>query len=130
MFQPFSRSLPTRNIRSAFSLNSRSVPAFASAEPSAEADFGAASPAGLPPLDGERTLSGIYAMFDPEEAQRGLGIFTMLKEIEFAISNGKEFYYQGYAYEGESFYDYKKRFRGTECFDWRGGWEGFSLDGN
>ena len=28
MFQPFSRSLPTRNARSAFSLNSRSVPAF------------------------------------------------------------------------------------------------------
>ena len=29
MFQPLSRSLPTRNMRSAFSLNSRSVPAFA-----------------------------------------------------------------------------------------------------
>jgi arginyl-tRNA--protein-N-Asp/Glu arginylyltransferase len=47
----------------------------------------------------------------------------MLKEIEFAISNGKEFYYQGYAYEGESFYDYKKRFRVTESFDWKGNWE-------
>ena len=46
----------------------------------------------------------------------------MLKEIEFAIENGKEFYYQGYAYEGESFYDYKKRFRGTEFFGWDGNW--------
>jgi len=71
---------------------------------------------------GARTLSGIYAMFDPAEAQRGLGIFTMLKEIECAIASGREFYYQGYAYEGESFYDYKKRFSGLEVYDWQGNW--------
>jgi arginyl-tRNA--protein-N-Asp/Glu arginylyltransferase len=46
----------------------------------------------------------------------------MLKEIEYAIGNGKELYYQGYAYEGESFYDYKKRFRGTEIFDRKHSW--------
>ena len=71
---------------------------------------------------GERATSAIYAMFDPQLSRRGLGIFTMLKEIEFAKSAGKEFYYQGYSYEGESFYDYKKRFRGTESFDWNGNW--------
>ena len=75
---------------------------------------------------GENTLSGIYAMFDPDEAERGLGIFTMLKEIEFARETGRAFYYQGYAYEGESFYDYKKRFSGTEAFDWMGSWLPFS----
>jgi len=69
------------------------------------------------------SLSAIYGMFDPEFPSRSLGIFTMLKEIEFAISNGKELYYQGYAYEGESFYDYKKRFRATERYDWKGKWE-------
>ena len=62
-------------------------------------------------------------MFDPDLSSRSLGIFTMLKEIEFAMANGKELYYQGYSYEGESFYDYKKRFRATERFDWRGNWE-------
>jgi arginine-tRNA-protein transferase len=62
-------------------------------------------------------------MFDPEFSSRSLGIFTMLNEIEFAIEKKKEFYYQGYSYEGESFYDYKKRFRGTECFDWNGKWK-------
>ena len=83
---------------------------------------------------GERSVSAIYAMFDPEFSGRSLGIFTMLKEIECALDAGKEFYYQGYSYEGESFYDYKKRFRGTECFDWRGNWsrlaasEGFTAD--
>jgi arginine-tRNA-protein transferase len=71
---------------------------------------------------GERTCSGVYAIFDPAESKRGLGIFTMLKEIEYSVAHGKEFYYQGYAYEGESFYDYKKRFRGTEIFDWKGQW--------
>jgi arginine-tRNA-protein transferase len=64
-------------------------------------------------------------MFDPAAAVRGLGIFTLLKEIEFAINNGKVFFHLGYTYEGESFYDYKKRFRALERFDWSGGWEPF-----
>ena len=71
---------------------------------------------------GKRSTSGIYAMFDPDESARRLGIFTMLKEIEYSADSGKEYYYQGYAYEGESFYDYKKHFRGTEAFDWMGNW--------
>jgi arginine-tRNA-protein transferase len=75
---------------------------------------------------GERAVSAIYGMFEPELASRSLGIFTMLKEIEFAIESGKEFYYQGYAYDGPSFYDYKKRFRGTESFDWNGNWTAFN----
>ena len=70
-----------------------------------------------------RSVSAVYGMFDPEILERSLGIFTMLKEIEFARENGKDFYYQGYAYEGQSFYDYKKRFRGTEAFDWKRGWK-------
>jgi arginine-tRNA-protein transferase len=71
---------------------------------------------------GESAVSSIYGIFDPAESARGLGIFTMLKEIEFARQNGMEFYYHGYAYEGESFYDYKKRFSALERFDWEGNW--------
>lgn len=74
---------------------------------------------------GKQSVSGIYAMFEPELSARGLGIFTMLKEIEWAIETDREFYYLGYAYAGESFYDYKKRFRGTEVFDWKDRWETF-----
>ena len=70
-----------------------------------------------------RSVSGQYAIFEPAECRRGLGIFTMLKEIEYAADHTKEFYYQGYSYEGNSFYDYKKRFRGTEGLDWGRGWE-------
>ena len=79
---------------------------------------------------GQTTMSGIYAAFHPDESSRGLGIFTMLKEIEHARETGKEFYYQGYAYEGESFYDYKKRFSAIEAYDWHGKWEGFSHRGH
>lgn len=74
---------------------------------------------------GENAISAVYGMFDPDLARRSLGIFTMLVEIEYARQRGKQFYYQGYSYEGPSFYDYKKRFRGTEAFDWRGKWKRF-----
>ena len=71
---------------------------------------------------GRNSTSGIYAMFEPTITGRSLGIFTMLKEIEYSHQTGREFYYQGYAYQGPSFYDYKKRFRSTEAFDWRHDW--------
>jgi arginine-tRNA-protein transferase len=71
---------------------------------------------------GETSVSSIYGIFDPDETARGLGILTMLKEIEYAIETGKRFFYPGYAYDGESFYDYKKRFSALEHFDWKGRW--------
>ncbi|MBV9240864.1 MAG: GNAT family N-acetyltransferase [Acidobacteria bacterium] len=71
-------------------------------------------------------LSSIYAMFHPLFAERGLGTLTMLKEIEYAREQAKKFYYHGYAYEGESFYDYKKRFSGLEAFDWKGNWAAYT----
>ncbi len=70
----------------------------------------------------ERSVSAIYGCFDPDEKSRSLGIFTMLKVIEYATDLGFEFYYHGYAYEGSSFYDNKKRFAAIEAFDWNGNW--------
>jgi leucyl-tRNA---protein transferase len=75
---------------------------------------------------GEDSTSGIYAMFEPIETSRSLGIYTMLLEIEYAKLHGKNYYYQGYAYEGNSFYDYKKRFRSLEMYNWFGNWINFS----
>lgn len=71
---------------------------------------------------GSESISSIYGIFDPRETSRSLGIFTMLKEIEWAIAGGRKYYYPGYAYDGESFYDYKKRFTALERFDWYGNW--------
>jgi arginine-tRNA-protein transferase len=75
---------------------------------------------------GASAVSAIYAMFEPSEVSRSLGIFTMLLTIDFATKNSKAFYYPGYAYEKNSFYDYKKRFSALEEFDWNGNWKTFS----
>ncbi|MDQ3799723.1 MAG: arginine-tRNA-protein transferase [Acidobacteriota bacterium] len=76
---------------------------------------------------GADSISSIYAMFEPAQEKRSLGILTMLLEIRYALDAGKKFYYSGYAYEGNSFYDYKKRFSALESFDWQsGGWEKFA----
>ncbi len=74
---------------------------------------------------GERSASSVFAMFDPAITAAGLGIFTLLKEIEHSLDLGLDHFYLGYAYDGESFYDYKKRFRATEYFDWKGNWREF-----
>lgn len=71
---------------------------------------------------GTTSTYSIYAMFEPSIEWRSLGILTILKEIEFSISEGKEFYYLGFVYAKPSFYDYKKHLRGLEIFDWRGNW--------
>jgi len=75
---------------------------------------------------GNESVSSVYGMFEPSEERRSPGILTMLLEIRYALENGKKFYYSGYAYEGNSFYDYKKRFSALECFDWNGVWEKFA----
>lgn len=74
-------------------------------------------------LDVNRTSTfSIYGMFEPTIEWRSLGILTVLKEIEFSILSGKEFYYCGFVYDQPSCYDYKKYFLGLELFDWKGNW--------
>jgi arginine-tRNA-protein transferase len=74
---------------------------------------------------GKESVSSVYGIFEPLKAKRSLGILTMLLEIQYARERGKKFYYSGYAYEGNSYYDYKKRFSALERFDWDGNWEKF-----
>ncbi|MBA3786164.1 MAG: arginine-tRNA-protein transferase [Acidobacteria bacterium] len=74
---------------------------------------------------GRAATSGVYTMFATEENRRSLGIYTMLLVIDFSLKNNKAFYYPGYAYEGNSFYDYKKHFSALETFDWNGSWKIF-----
>ncbi len=71
---------------------------------------------------GSASTYSMYAMFDPAFAWRSLGILTIIKEIQFSILQGMEFYYLGFVYEDPSYYDYKKHFHGLECFDWNGNW--------
>ncbi len=72
---------------------------------------------------GNNSSYGYYGIFSPEIKWRSLGIFTMLKEIEYSIEQRKEFYYMGYSFEHPSIYDYKKRFHALERYDWHGFWK-------
>ena len=58
------------------------------------------------------------AMFDPEEAKRSLGTYSLISEIEFGLRRRKKYHYPGHAYYESSMYDYKKRFVNAEAFDW------------
>ncbi len=71
---------------------------------------------------GQTATSAVYAMFDPAEAKRSLGIFMMLQSIQFSREHGYRYYYPGYAYREASPYDYKKRFLALEYLDWTAGW--------
>jgi arginine-tRNA-protein transferase len=71
---------------------------------------------------GETATSAVYAIFDPGEAKRSLGILMMLHSIQFSREQGFRYYYPGYAYHEPFAYDYKKRFSGLEYLDWDAGW--------
>jgi arginine-tRNA-protein transferase len=74
---------------------------------------------------GEASTSAVYAMFEPSESKRSLGIFTMLEAIRYSRELGCRYYYPGYAYHEPSIYDYKKKFTGSEYYDWSEGWKPF-----
>ncbi len=44
---------------------------------------------------GQRSVSSVYHYFDPDEARRSLGVFSVLREIELCRELGMEWYYLG-----------------------------------
>ena len=76
---------------------------------------------------GSNSTSSIYAMFEPEESKRSLGIYLILTSIRLSNQIGKTFYYPGYAYRESSHYDYKKKFSALYYYDWSGNWRAFEL---
>lgn len=75
---------------------------------------------------GERATSGVYAIFDPDEGKRSLGILMILHSIQLSRRNGCRYYYPGYAYKEPFTYDYKKRLSGLEFLDWHAGWQPYA----
>jgi leucyl-tRNA---protein transferase len=78
---------------------------------------------------GESATSAVYAIFEPEERRRSLGILMMLQSIQFSRDHGHRYYYPGYAYREPYVYDYKKRFVGLEYMDWETGWRPYPRNG-
>lgn len=71
---------------------------------------------------GKKSVAGNYCIHEPDEWKRGLGTYTMLKEIEFAMEQGRPYYYPGFVYDVPSEFDYKLNFNNLEYFDWWGNW--------
>ncbi len=67
---------------------------------------------------GARSVSSVYAIFDPAESRRSPGILTLLKEIEWARGRGLTFLHPGYTTTGPGVYEYKKHFRPLQGYDW------------
>ncbi|MDO8631842.1 MAG: arginyl-tRNA--protein transferase, partial [Phycisphaerales bacterium] len=59
-------------------------------------------------------LSSVYMYFDPDDAARSLGTFSILREIEFCRREGLRYYYLGYFVAGSRTMAYKARFRPHE----------------
>jgi arginyl-tRNA--protein-N-Asp/Glu arginylyltransferase len=75
---------------------------------------------GLGFLDqGELGLSTVYFCYDPEFSQRGLGTFSVLKEIELTRELGFDYYYLGYYIKDCQQMNYKGRFKPFELMDWK-----------
>jgi leucyl-tRNA---protein transferase len=68
---------------------------------------------------GEQAVSAVYSMFDPAESRRSPGIKLILEEVRWAMEHEFRYFYLGYCYDQRSYYDYKKRFSGSEYLDWR-----------
>jgi leucyl-tRNA---protein transferase len=60
------------------------------------------------------SLSSVYYFFDPAHAQRGLGNFGVLKELQFARDRGIGYYYLGYWVQNSPAMSYKANFRPHE----------------
>ncbi|MDP0492264.1 MAG: arginine-tRNA-protein transferase [Verrucomicrobiota bacterium JB023] len=74
---------------------------------------------------GDHACSSIYGIFEPEERNRRLGIFTIIKELEEAQRRGLTYYYAGYATHEPSPYDYKKELKPLQSWSWSGDWQEF-----
>lgn len=57
--------------------------------------------------NGQKSIAGIMNFFLPDYKKYSLGKYLMLLKIEYALSQGKKWYYPGYIVEGYPKFDYK-----------------------
>lgn len=75
-------------------------------------------------------LSSVYFCYRDEVKKRGLGIFSIIRELMFAREMGLAFYYPGYYIEDNSHMNYKNRFHPCEYLDWGSGEWGIRREDN
>jgi len=60
--------------------------------------------------------SAVYTFFDPTEAQRSLGHFSILTQIQLTLESALPYLYLGYLIEDCQKMNYKKRYKPAEGF--------------
>lgn len=63
-------------------------------------------------------ISSIYFCYDTDFSHLGLGVYSVLKEIEYANELGKSYYYLGYYIEGNGSMEYKAKYKPYETLSW------------
>jgi arginyl-tRNA--protein-N-Asp/Glu arginylyltransferase len=76
-----------------------------------------------------RSLSGVYFYFDPEESRRGLGTFSTMWEIDYAMRRKMAHYYFGFWVRECDAMRYKATFRPNEVLHPDGVWRENSIPG-
>ncbi|MGY0504479.1 arginyltransferase [Luteimonas sp. e5] len=62
-------------------------------------------------------LSAVYTFYDPQHAERGLGVFALLQQIAWAQREGRRHLYLGYWIAGHPKMDYKRRLQPLQGYD-------------
>ena len=57
------------------------------------------------------SISAVYTYFDPKLSRLSLGIYSILKQIEYCLENELMFLYLGYFVGGSPHMSYKQKFR-------------------
>lgn len=68
------------------------------------------------------SLSSVYFYYDPSESRRGLGTFSVLREIDYCVAEGIPYYYMGYWVDGCGAMAYKASYRPNEVLHPDGVW--------
>lgn len=66
-----------------------------------------------------RAISAVYTYYDPDERQRSLGVYSILRQIELARSRQVPYLYLGYRVEGNASMRYKARYRPHQLLEGR-----------
>ncbi len=72
-----------------------------------------------------QALSAIYFFYDPDERQRSLGIWNVLRVLEAAAERGIPHVYLGYYVEGCRSLEYKANFAANQIREADGTWHNF-----
>ena len=77
---------------------------------------------------GRRSASSVYHYFDPDEARRSLGVYSVLKELALCAEAGLEWYYLGFYVEDCRHLAYKAAYWPHQRLV-AGAWQEFPHDG-